>query len=252
MQLFYRETGQGLPLIILHGLFGSSDNWASVAKRIGEYYKVYTVDQRNHGQSPKSEEFTYAAMAEDLKTFIEENDIKDPVVLGHSMGGKTAMTFALKYPELLRKLIVVDIAPKAYPLHHETILEGLNSVKLNQVRSRKDADVALSNYISELGIRQFLLKNLYRNEEGSFDWRINLPVITEKIANVGEEMQADESFNKPTLFIRGEASNYVLDEDQENIKALFTRAQVKTIRNAGHWVHAEQPEPFVKMLLEFI
>ncbi len=252
MQLFYRETGQGLPLIILHGLFGSSDNWASVAKRIGEYYKVYTVDQRNHGQSPKSEEFTYAAMAEDLKTFIEENDIKDPVVLGHSMGGKTAMTFALKYPELLRKLIVVDIAPKAYPLHHETILEGLNSVKLNQVRSRKDADVALSNYISELGIRQFLLKNLYRNEEGSFDWRINLPVITEKIANVGEEMQTDESFNKPTLFIRGEASNYVLDEDQENIKALFTRAQVKTIRNAGHWVHAEQPEPFVKMLLEFI
>jgi len=252
MQLFYRETGQGLPLIILHGLFGSSDNWASVAKRIGEYYKVYTVDQRNHGQSPKSEEFTYTAMAEDLKTFIEENDIKDPVVLGHSMGGKTAMTFALKYPELLRKLIVVDIAPKAYPLHHETILEGLNSVKLNQVRSRKDADVALSNYISELGIRQFLLKNLYRNEEGSFDWRINLPVITEKIANVGEEMQTDESFNKPTLFIRGEASNYVLDEDQENIKALFTRAQVKTIRNAGHWVHAEQPEPFVKMLLEFI
>ena len=252
MQLFYRETGQGLPLIILHGLFGSSDNWASIAKRIGEYYKVYTVDQRNHGQSPKDEEFTYSAMAEDLKNFIEENDIKDPVVLGHSMGGKTAMTFALKYPELLRKLVVVDIAPKAYPLHHQTILEGLNSVKLNQVRSRKDADVALSAYIPELGVRQFLLKNLYRNEEGNFDWRINLPVITEKIENVGEEMQADEAFTKPTLFIRGEASNYVLDDDQEHIKALFTRAQVKTIRDAGHWVHAEQPEPFVKMLLEFV
>jgi len=252
MTLFHREAGQGLPLIILHGLFGSSDNWASIAKHIGDYYKVYTVDQRNHGQSPHSDTFDYPSMAEDLYQFISDNNIENPVILGHSMGGKTAMTFALKYPELLRKLIVVDIAPRAYPPHHQDIIKGLNSININQVRNRKDADMMLSKYISEVGVKQFLLKNLYRDANGSFDWRINIPVISSKIENVGSQITAENPFSKPTLFIRGEASKYIQDNDAERIKQLFSRAQIKTIHNAGHWVHAEQPTAFVKMLLEFI
>lgn len=252
MTLFHRETGQGLPLIILHGLFGSSDNWASIAKNIGNYYKVYTVDQRNHGQSPHSEVFDYPSMAEDLNQFIQDNKIENPVILGHSMGGKTAMTFALKYPDLLRKLIVVDIAPRAYPPHHQDIIKGLNSININQVRNRKDADMMLSKYISEPGVKQFLLKNLYRDANGSFDWRINIPVISNEIENVGSLITAENPFTKPTLFIKGEASKYILDNDVEKIKQLFSRAQIKTINNAGHWVHAEQPSAFVKMLLEFI
>jgi len=252
MKLFFRETGQGLPLIILHGLFGTADNWASIAKNLGSYYKVYTLDQRNHGQSEHSDVFDYPTMADDLKAFIEENNIKNPAIIGHSMGGKTAMAFALKYPELLRKLVVADIAPRFYAPHHQSILAGLNAVNLAQVRNRKDADLALSNHISELGIRQFLLKNLYRNTEGGFSWRINLPVLTEKIENVGAAIEADSPFAKPTLFIRGESSNYITNQDQTNIKTLFSNVQIKTIKNAGHWLHAEQPDSFIKMLLEFV
>ncbi|UZR92939.1 alpha/beta fold hydrolase [Chondrinema litorale] len=252
MDLFFREVGQGSPVIILHGLFGSSDNWASIAKTISNHYKVYTVDQRNHGQSQNTDAFDYNTMADDLYEFIQAQNIDKPSIVGHSMGGKVAMTFALKYPEIVNKLVIVDIGPKAYPPHHQKILAGLNAVNLKEINSRKDADSILAKYEPTLGVRQFLLKNLYRNDEGDFDWRINVPVITKKITNVGIEIKSQEPYSNPVLFIRGANSHYIQEEDYSEIREIFPRAQIRTINNAGHWVHAEDPKTFVQYLYDFI
>ncbi|MBX2842373.1 MAG: alpha/beta fold hydrolase [Flammeovirgaceae bacterium] len=252
MQLFYREIGQGSPLIILHGLFGSSDNWLTIGKALGEHFKVYLIDQRNHGQTEKTEEFNYSLMADDLKEFIENHKISNPVIMGHSMGGKVVMKFVLKYPELARKSIIVDIAPRFYPPHHQKILQGLNEIPVHQLRSRKEAEGILSKFESQIGVRQFLLKNLYRTSSGSFDWRINLPILTEKIDNVGEEIAPESQNKNPILFIKGEVSNYILEKDKKDIVNLFPNYQIKTIKNAGHWVHAEQPSMFLQTVLSFI
>ncbi|MDW7690617.1 alpha/beta fold hydrolase [Flammeovirgaceae bacterium SG7u.111] len=252
MKLFYRQSGQGLPVIILHGLFGSSDNWMSIGKKLSENYKVFLVDQRNHGQSENTPEFNYEIMAEDLRDFIEEHKIIQPIVVGHSMGGKVAMKFATKYPEMLRKLVVVDIAPRAYPVHHQKILEGLNSINLSSLKSRTDADMALAQHEPIQPVRQFLLKNLYRNSSGAFDWRINLPVITEKIEAVGELIQSDAPVDVPTLFMGGTNSAYIVESDHTDIKAIFPKAEIRMISNAGHWIHAEQPVKFIEVLNRFI
>src|SRR6478736_6863187 len=184
MKLFFRESGQGQPLIILHGLFGSSDNWYSHAKTFAPFFKVYLVDQRNHGQSPHSDEFNYKALTLDLEEFIKEHAIQNPIILGHSMGGKTAMNFAIKNPDKLDKLVVVDIVPKYYPVHHDQILEGLEAIDLKAVQSRNVADKILSNYVPEPDVRQFLLKNLSRNENG-FEWKINIAGIDKNIEQIG-------------------------------------------------------------------
>lgn len=252
MKLYHRELGQGKPLIILHGLFGSSDNWMSVAKELQEHYKIYLVDQRNHGQSPHSEEFSYQAMAEDLNEFIDDHKIENPSVMGHSMGGKTAMNFALNHTDKWDKLIVVDMAPRAYPVHHGTILEGLKSIDLAGLRSRGDADKQLAKYVSEAGIRQFLLKNLARKQDGGFEWKINLPVIDKNIEAMGEGIEPRLAIEKDVLFIRGENSDYLQDKDNILIVQLFPNSEVKTVKNAGHWVHAEQPDVVIEMVTEFL
>lgn len=252
MKLAYREAGEGKPLIILHGLFGSSDNWLSIAKELEGEYKVYLVDQRNHGSSPHSDDFTYDAMAADLAGFMEEHNIEDPIVMGHSMGGKTAMQFALSYPDLLQKLIVVDIAPRYYKPHHQAILEGLQSIDEENLKSRSEADKALAKHVQELGVRQFLLKNLGRNEQGGYEWKMNLPVISEKIENVGQAIEENTSFEKPVLFINGATSGYLKERDEEMINKLFPQARIQTIEGAGHWVHAEKPEEFVEVVRSFI
>lgn len=252
MKLAYQQEGEGSPLIILHGLFGSSDNWLSVAKELANQYKVYLVDQRNHGNSPHSEDFSYRAMAEDLAEFIEEHQIKDPVVMGHSMGGKTAMHFAVAHPGLLKKLVVVDIAPKYYPQHHQTILAGLKAIKVDQLKNRREADETLKEYVKEVGVRQFLLKNLGRSKEGGYEWKVNLPVIDEKIENVGEALPEDARFEKPTLFINGANSGYIKKEDEELIFSRFPQASIQTIEGTGHWVHAEKPDKFLEMLRAFL
>lgn len=245
--------GEGEPLIILHGLFGSSDNWLSIARELESQYKVYLVDQRNHGDSPHSEEFTYAAMAADLKEFVEEHKIEGAVVMGHSMGGKTAMKFAVSYPDLLRKLVVVDIAPRYYPVHHEVILEGLQSIDVDNLKSRRDADKALAEYVPELGVRQFLLKNLGRNNEGGYEWKINLPVINDQIENVGEALGEEKRFEKPVLFINGGKSGYIKKErDEALIQRIFPEATIETIAEAGHWVHAEKPDEVIAKVRTFI
>lgn len=251
MELNYKKLGDGQPFIILHGLFGTLDNWMSVSKVLSETYTVYMVDQRNHGLSPKSEEFNYDVMAEDLNDFIEQHHIENPIVLGHSMGGKTAMNFAVKYPTKFDKLIVVDIAPKFYPVHHDTILEGLSSIKIEELKSRGEADKKLAEYISDIGVRQFLLKNIDRTSDGGFSWKINIPVIKKNIEVIGEGLPLQVATDKETLFIRGGKSDYVLDTDIDMMKTIFPNSNLITVANAGHWVHAEQPKALIEAVQDF-
>jgi esterase len=251
MKLFYRKSGEGKPLIILHGLFGSSDNWFSLAKVFAEHFTVYLVDQRNHGQSPHTDDFNYQLLTEDLADFIEEHQIEKPHVIGHSMGGKTAMNFAVKYPEKLDKLIIVDIAPKPYPVHHDHILEGLHDINLETLTSRTEADQLLSRQVSEPDVRQFLLKNLARNNESKFEWRVNIHAIDEHIEEIGAGMQYEGQFTGPTLFIKGVRSNYYAPGDEESILKLFPSAQFVTL-NTGHWVQAEDPKAFAETIFDFL
>ncbi len=251
MKLFYRELGEGNPIIILHGLFGSSDNWLSIAKILSESFKVYSIDQRNHGQSPHNEEFNYSVMAEDLKDFIETNNIKNPIIMGHSMGGKTAMEFAVNNPDSWSKLIVVDIAPKAYPVHHDKILEGLKSLDLKTLSSRGEADRQLSEYVPQLGVRQFLLKNLARGMDG-FEWKINLTVIANNIEKMGEGLSKTLRIEKPVLFINGQNSDYITPQDKGLLEKAFPSSELVTIPDAGHWVHSEQPDVFLNTIRNFI
>lgn len=251
MKLYFRKIGEGKPLIMLHGVFGSSDNLFTVSKAIAEHgFCVYTLDARNHGQSPRSEKFDYDVMAADLNEFLTENNIENPIILGHSMGGKTVMQYAMNYDNF-EKLIIVDIAPKHYPTHHNHILEGLNAIDLTQVKSRNDATDIFKNYVADFGEQQFLLKNLYRTNEGGFDWRINIPVISKEIHQVGKELINTRIVEKPILFIRGGNSSYILDEDLAGIKNIFPNAEIKTIDGANHWVHATKPAEFVTSVVNF-
>jgi esterase len=253
MKLFYRKFGAGQPFIILHGLFGQSDNWNTLAKQISEQgYEVYAVDQRNHGLSPHSAIWDYYSMSNDIHELMQDHSLKKCILLGHSMGGKTAMQFALDHSVLLDKLIVADMAPRYYPPHHQSVLQGLQSVDFKVIKNRKEAEHVLSQYIDDSGTKQFLLKNIYWKDNGEMDWRFNLNVISKEIENVGKAIQAEASCEVQTLFIRGEKSNYVLDSDLELIQEIFPRSYVETIKDAGHWIHAEQPKTFLKCILDFI
>lgn len=260
MKLFHRKFGEGQPLIILHGLFGQSDNWNTLAKQISQNgFEVYTVDQRNHGLSPHSDVWNYKAMSEDILELIRDNDLKNVILLGHSMGGKTAMQFAVDHPEFLDKLIVVDIAPKFYAIHHQSVLDALHAVDFNVVKTRKEVEAVLSQFISDFGTKQFLLKNIFWTDEEEMAWRFNLNVITKQIENVGREVQdvseapsTDIVCDVEALFIRGEHSNYILDEDLELIHEIFPRSMLETIPGAGHWVHAEKPKEFFDAVMNFI
>lgn len=251
MKLFSREYGHGKPMIILHGLFGSSDNWLTQAKLFSSSYKIYTVDQRNHGQSPHSDTFDYPSLVADLAEFVQDRSITDPIIMGHSMGGKTAMNFALTHPDKVDRLIVVDISPKAYNLEHYTIVEGLLAIPIEKVTSRNEADEILARHVAESDVRQFLLKNLQRKSEGGFSWKINLKVISEKLGNVGLDLHAKGSFEKPTLFIRGGKSKYVPDSDWDRITQIFPMAKLETM-DTGHWVQAEKPQEFVDVVSRWL
>jgi len=253
MQLYYRALGQGNPpIVILHGVFGSCDNWLSVSKVLAETHEVYLLDARNHGQSPHSDEFSYEVMAEDLLTFIEEHQLVNPIIIGHSMGGKTVMKFASKYPTRFSKMVVVDISPRYYPPHHQSIIEGLSAIPLATLQSRQEADDSLKNYQPDLGVRQFLLKNLYRKEDNSFAWRMNFDVIKSNISKVGEALGDEVRISNPTLFIRGGLSKYIQEKDEALIHTMFSDVTIETIEGAGHWVQAEKPEEFFEKLNRFL
>lgn len=251
MKLNFKKIGEGKPLLILHGLFGSSDNWRSLGKKFSKNNSVYLIDLRNHGRSPHSNQMAYSDMANDLLGLIKDEKIISPTILGHSMGGKVALMFAKNYPEYLDKLIVADIGLKAYPMHHEEILRGLNSINLKLTKSRSHAQEVIKKHISSLGIQQFLLKNLYWIEKGKLAWRMNLKQIENNIEEILKEINIENS-NLKTLFLRGELSNYILEEDFQNIKAAFPNGEIKTIKNVGHWLHAENPNEFYKLVDEFI
>ena len=251
MKLQYRIVGEGKPLIILHGLFGSSDNWQTHAKRFGEYFQVILVDQRNHGHSPWSEEFSYDLLANDLKELLDDLSLTHIHLLGHSMGGKTAMRFAQLYPDYIEKLIVVDIGIKKYPMHHTDILNGIHAVNTSAMDSRSVAESLLMPHVPVDGTRYFLLKNLYWKEKGVLAWRMNVPVLEREMEHILAPLPHEEVMIQ-TLFIRGALSNYILDEDISDLEDLFPDSDLVTIDNAGHWVHAEAPELFMNTVLEFL
>ncbi len=252
MKLNFKVFGAGRPLIILHGLFGSLDNWQSIARELARDFKVYIVDQRNHGRSPHAEEMNFEMMAADLRELMDDEGLDSAHVLGHSMGGKTAMHFALSYPERTDKLIVVDIAPKKYLPGHELIFKALFALNPSEISSRHEADLALSKIIDNENIRLFLLKNLQRTPDGHFQWKMNLPVLYKNYPRILEEVRSLYPFEHPALFIRSERSGYILDEDIPKIKALFPKARIVTIKNTGHWVHAEAPREFTSAVRHFL
>lgn len=254
MKLFFRQTGDtGPAIVILHGVFGSSDNWLTISKTIATHgYRVFAVDQRNHGQSPRADEQDYVSMAADLHEFIADHELEKPILIGHSMGGKTVMQYVMLFPGTFQKPVIVDIAPKFYPIHHADIVRGLNAIDLTGIASRNDADAILSQYEPLTAVRQFLLKNLYRNGSGQFDWRLNLPVIERELHGIGDELTNPQVVTEPILFIRGSESPYVLDDDIPTIKRIFPNARIETIQGAGHWVQAEKPAEFVTVLMKFL
>jgi len=251
MQLNYRKYGNGNPLLILHGLFGSSDNWQSLGKKFSEDYQVYLIDLRNHGHSPHSKEFTYELMAEDINELIISEDLKKVTLLGHSMGGKVAMRTVQKFPFHFEKLIVADIGVKKYPMHHDHIIAGLTAIDLTNTTARAEARKLLADYVNEEGVQQFLLKNLYWKEKGQLAWRMNLNVLIEQMPEILKEMPKEISLT-PTLFLKGEKSKYILEEDFGLLQELFPNSEIETVYNAGHWLHAENPLDFYQLVSDFI
>jgi len=251
MKLHFRSFGQGEPLIILHGVFGSSDNWQTVGKSLSGQFKIYLVDQRNHGSSPHSEEFNYSVMADDLLSLMMDEGIESAHLLGHSMGGKTAMTFTTRYPERVKKLIVVDMATRYYPPHHENIFRAFRSLNLPEIQSRKQADDELAHELPDFGVRQFILKNLTR-KDNDFVWKLNLDAIEANAEKIGAALDDDAWFNGHVLFIGGSESDYIQKSDFEAIHQHFPNAKIEFISGAGHWVHAEQPRPLIQKVTDFL
>lgn len=253
MILHSKIFGEGTPFIILHGFLGMGDNWKTLGKRFSQLgYQIHLVDQRNHGRSFHSDAFDYELLAEDLLTYCTHYNIKKCNVLGHSMGGKTAMLFTALYPDLVNKLIVADIAPRFYPIHHDAILEGLLALDFTILKNRTQADEQLSNYISEFGIRQFLLKNLYWVSQGQLGLRLNLNALKNNVSEIGEALPSHLKVETSTLFLKGDKSEYIGPEDEKQISVQFPNSDVVTISNSGHWLHAENPNEFFTTVTHFI
>jgi esterase len=251
--LYSKIEGEGKPLLILHGFLGMSDNWKTLGTQFATNgFQVHLLDLRNHGKSFNSDEFSYELMVDDIYVYCKANNLDKVTILGHSMGGKTAMLFAVTYPQMVEKLIVADIGPKFYPQHHQTILEGLNAVDFSTKPSRSEVEEIISHYITDFGTRQFLLKSLYWQEPGQLAFRFNLTVFNQKIDEIGKPLPNKAVFEAPTLFIRGGNSNYILDDDFENIKYHFPNSNIETIPDVGHWLHAEKPDIFYEIASGFL
>ena len=250
--LHSKIIGEGKPLIILHGLFGMLDNWQALAKEFACFFETHIIDLRNHGRSFHANQHNYELMSEDLLSYLNAYNLDEVNLIGHSMGGKVAMTFACMYPESVEKLVVVDIAPKYYPPHHQEILSALNAVEQAKIKSRKDADQILSQYFSESAIRQFLLKNLYWRSSTELTFKFNLKVLSNQIENIGQPLYTGALFDRPTLFIVGQSSNYIKETDVELIESHFPDFEIVEIPNSGHWVHTENPDQFFDKVSRFL
>lgn len=268
MELFYRKYGEGAPLIIVHGLYGASDNWVSIGRRLAKNFEVFLIDQRNHGRSPHSQEHSYGLMVEDLLEFVENQDIEKAILLGHSMGGKTVMHFAENYPEKVGALIVLDIAPKSYiklakeldnmskgQIGHYAIIKAMKNIDFSLIDTRKGVDNALALTIRDVRLRQFLQKNIHRAKDNSLNWRINVDALynnLDDIMNGALNSDNEPIMGFPVLFVRGSDSNYIGNKDICQIKKIFPYAEIKTIDNTGHWLHAERPDKLIELIVDFL
>lgn len=251
--LYSKIEGEGKPFLIIHGFLGMSDNWKTLSAQFAQLgFQIHLLDMRNHGKSFHSDEFSYEVMVEDVKVYIDFHKLENITLLGHSMGGKIAMLLATTYPNLIEKLIVADIGPKYYAPHHQTILAALNAINFSEKPSRAEVDEIISEYISDFGTKQFLLKNLYWVEPGQLGFRFNLKVFNEKISEIGTALPIESHFNKSTLFLRGDKSDYILDSDFETIYYHFSEAKIISISEAGHWLHAQNPKDFYSEVEKFI
>jgi len=252
ISLNYKKYGtEGPILIILHGLYGMLDNWHTLATQFSQEFQVYLIDQRNHGKSPHTDEFNYEILSEDIYEFLLEHNLDNINLLGHSMGGKVAMFFAMEYPEYLNKLIIADIAPKAYKPHHQVINEALQGIDFSTINKRTDAE----NWLSSKGLQnseiQFLLKNLVRGDNG-YEWKMNLSSLTANNAEVNKEINPTKVFNKDTLFIKGSESKYIKLDDYERIMQQFPCAKIEVMEGSGHWLHADNPVLFKEIVSGFL
>ena len=268
MNLFYRSEGSGTPVIILHGLYGSSDNWMTIARKVATFnFEVITVDQRNHGSSPHSIEHTYEDMITDLAWLLNDLEIEKAHIVGHSMGGKVAIGFAADYPEKVLSLTVADILPLNYLENpasaiqydfHKRILETLFQLNIDLATSRKEVEEMLMEDISEMHIRKFILKNLRKNKDQKFEWKINVPVLRQQVEHILSGVDYREYEDRipiikyPVQFIRGGLSGYIPENKFDIIKTMFPESEIHTIENATHFLHAEKPDEFTELLLNFI
>jgi esterase len=252
MQLHFKQLGHGEPLVLLHGLFGSGDNWFSVAPKLAEKFHVFALDLRNHGHSPHHSEMDYPLMAADVEKFFAAQKIESAHVIGHSMGGKVAMQFAMDFPSRVKKLVVVDMAPRAYARVHDKIFAALLALDLAAFQTRQQIEDALAPEIPSLNLRRFLLKNLGRDEHGKFIWKMNLRGVAENYFHLGRVLAAQNHFDRPALFLRGGKSDYIGANDEKEILKLFPAAKIETVASAGHWLHADAPEEFVRLVLDFL
>jgi pimeloyl-ACP methyl ester carboxylesterase len=253
MQILHSKIiGEGAPLLILHGYFGMCDNWKSLGNKFAKVFQVHLIDQRNHGRSFHSTNFNYDCLADDLYRYVIHHNLKKIVLLGHSMGGKTAMLFSVKYPDFVDKLIVADISPRYYQPHHNEILKALNSVNFTIQNTRKLVDQKIAELIPDMGVRSFLLKNVYWKGKGILGYRFNLKSLTENNIEVGKELPLNTSFKGNVLFISAGDSGYINNDDLSLIKSHFPNSSVTIMSDVGHWLHAEKPNLFQELVINFI
>ena len=267
MDLFFRKYGEGPALIILHGLYGSSDNWVSIGKSLSRYFEVFIIDQRNHGKSPHTKEHNYMLLKNDLFDFMEKQGIEKAVILGHSMGGKTAMFFAVDYPEKVESLIVIDISPRSYKdlkelvpqsVQHMNILIEMKRIDLSVVKSRMEIDKQLSAIIKSGRIRKFFLKNIARGKDGKFFWKLNVDILLDQLPEIMDGLDVKKFMNGngvrgfPVLFVRGADSGYITSADISLINTIFPAAEIVDIPDSGHWLHTEQPKLLLETIRKFV
>ncbi len=252
-KLSFRIIGQGTPVIILHGLFGMLDNWLTIAKKLeAQGFMPILIDQRDHGRSQHTDDFNYHLLANDLYQFMEDNWIHETYLIGHSMGGKVALQFMADHASLIKKLVIVDIGMKKYPGGHEEVLKALNSIDIYQLNSRDEAENELYKILKDTGTVQFLMKNLTRTKEGGYEWKMNLKLLEKKYKNILAEITYEHPVFTEVLFIKGEKSDYLLDEDISTIQQVMPNSRFITIPNAGHWVHVDQPDELFHNIIDFI
>lgn len=249
--LNFKVLGQGEPIIILHGLFGSLDNWMTFAKKLATSYSVYLIDQRDHGKSPHTNSFSYPILAEDIVQFMDDQHIPKAHMLGHSMGGKTVMQIAANYPERIDKLIVVDIAPKYYAPRHTLVFDAIKGIDLAGLSSRMDAMQYMQSKLDD-ATAAFLTKNIRRTKQGAFVWKMNVPLLEASYEKISSAIFFDEPYEGKTLFVKGGDSGYIQDFDAAEIHEKFNHATIVRIDEAGHWIHAQKPEDLLLLVESFI